>query len=80
MFKRLFWLTVGAGFGFGLSFWLTRLVRETMERYSPERMSNDLADAIRSLGADVREAMAEGRSAMHQREAQLRSKLEVSAR
>ncbi len=32
MFKRLFWLMVGAGFGFGVSFWLMRFVRETAAR------------------------------------------------
>lgn len=80
MFKRLFWLMVGAGFGFGVSFWLTRFVKETVERYSPQRVSSDLTDAIRSLGSDLRDAVAEGREAMREREAQLRSKLEVSAR
>jgi cysteine synthase len=75
MFKRLFWLVVGAGFGFGVSFWLMRFVRETVTRYSPERMSNDLAAALRSLGADIRTAAAEGREAMREREAQLREEL-----
>ena len=43
MFRRLFWLLVGAGFGFGVSFWLMRFVKQTVERYSPERVSDDLA-------------------------------------
>ncbi len=75
MFKRLFWLVVGAGFGFGVSFWLMRFVKETVSRYSPERMSNDLASALRSLGADIREAAKEGAAAMKEREAQLREEL-----
>ena len=73
MFRRLFWLVVGAGFGFGVSFWLMRFVRETAARYTPERVSADLADALRSFGGDLRAAVAEGREAMREREAELRA-------
>jgi len=75
MFKRLFWLLVGAGFGFGMSFWLARAVRQTVERYTPERVSNDLAAAVRGFGRDVRVAASEGRQAMREREAELRAQL-----
>jgi hypothetical protein len=75
VFKRLFWLIVGAGFGFGASFWVTRWVRETVHRYTPERISTDLADAARQLGQDLRAAAAEGRAAMREREAELREEL-----
>ncbi len=75
MFKRLFWLIVGAGFGFGVSFWLMRFVRDTIDRYAPERVSADLAGAIRAFGADLRAAVEEGRDAMREREEQLRSQL-----
>ena len=75
MFKRLFWLVIGVGFGFGVSFWVARFLKETVDRYSPERLSSDLAGAIRSLGTDVREAVAEGRRAMQEREEEIRSQL-----
>lgn len=75
MFRRLFWLIVGAGFGFGASFWLMRFVRETAARYAPERVSADLAGAIKGLGADLRAAVAEGREAMREREAELRTEV-----
>ena len=78
MFRRLFWLLVGVGFGFGMSFWLTRFVKQTAARYSPERVSTDLADALKGLGTDLRLAVADGREAMHEREAELRSDLERS--
>ena len=80
MFKRLFWLIVGAGFGFGVSFWLMRFVRETVQRYSPERMSSDLAGAMRGLGADLRAAVADGREAMREREAEIRAELASNRR
>ena len=75
MFRRLFWLVLGAGFGFGLSFWLMRFVRRTAERYSPDRLSADLAQAARGVREDLKRAAAEGREAMRDREAQLRDEL-----
>ena len=75
MFKRLFWMLVGVGFGFGVSFWFMRFVRSTVERYSPERVSADLAGALRAFGQDLRAAAAEGREAMREREAELRAEV-----
>ena len=76
MFRRIFWLIMGAGFGFGASFWMMRFVKATMERYTPERVSADLADALKQFGQDLRAAVAEGRDAMAEREAELRAELE----
>ena len=76
MFRRLFWLVIGAGFGFGVSFWLMRFFRETAARYTPERVSADLAGALKDLGSDLRAAVAEGREAMREREAELRHDVE----
>lgn len=73
MFKRLLWLVIGAAFGFGVSFWLVRTVRQTVERYTPERVSSDLAGALRQLGTDVRAAVADGRAAMREREDELKA-------
>ena len=76
MFRRLFWLIIGAGFGFGVSFWLMRFVRETVERYKPERVSADLGGALKQFGTDIRAAVADGREAMREQEAELRARLE----
>jgi ribosomal protein L34 len=75
VFKRLFWLAIGTGLGFGLSFWLARFVRTTVERYTPERVSGDLAAALRRVGSELRAATNEGREAMREREAELRESL-----
>ena len=80
MFKRLLWLVIGVGFGFGASFWMMRFVRETMQRYTPERVSTDLADALKGLGTDLRAAVAEGREAMREREAEIRAELTSTPR
>jgi hypothetical protein len=77
MFKRLFWLCVGIGLGAGMSYWLARFLRQTAERYSPERVSNDVAAGARRFGTDVRKAVEEGREAMRKREAELRAELEL---
>jgi hypothetical protein len=76
VFRRLFWLCVGAGFGFGSSFWLMRFVRETAARYAPPRVSAELSGAIKGLGSDLRVAVADGREAMRAREAELRADVE----
>ena len=76
MFKRIFWLAIGLGLGFGLSFWFMRFVRETVERYKPERVSQDLAGAISKLGDDLRAAVSEGRMAMREREEELRAEID----
>jgi hypothetical protein len=75
VFKRLFWLAVGTGLGFGTSFWIMRTVRSTIERYTPERVGSDLAGALRGLGGDLRAAVSEGRTAMAERESELRDSL-----
>ncbi len=75
MFKRLFWLTIGASFGFGLSFWLTRMIKQTMARYAPQKVSTDLTSALRHFGEDLKAAAAEGRDAMREHEAALRADL-----
>lgn len=77
MFKRLFWLTTGASLGFFGSFWLTRRIRQTVERLMPERLSADLKVKARSFGTDVKAAVADGRDAMQAREAALRTSLET---
>ncbi len=76
MFRRLFWLVLGAGLGFCLSFWLMRVARRTATRLSPERISTDVTGAARGLGRDLRQAAGEGRAAMRQREAELRAELQ----
>ncbi len=75
MFKRLFWLTVGMAIGFGTSFWVYRLLRQTLDRYRPEQVAESLARSLRGLRDDLRAALAEGREAMRQAEAELRADL-----
>ena len=80
MFKRIFWLGTGLSIGFGSSFWLMRTVRRTVERLTPQRLTQDVVTGARSVGAEVKAAMDEGRTAMRQREAELRTEIERRTR
>ena len=72
MLRRVFWLFLGVGVGMGSSLWVTRRVKQVAARYTPERISSDMASSVRTLGRDVRLSIKDGREAMRQREAQLR--------
>jgi hypothetical protein len=75
VFKRLFWLTVGLGVGFGTSFRLMRALRRTVERFTPERVTSNALAGARSVGGELRAALDEGRVAMREREAELRAEI-----
>ncbi|HEC10456.1 MAG TPA: hypothetical protein ENI86_12980 [Acidimicrobiales bacterium] len=71
MIRRFFWLVVGIGIGAGGSFWANRRVRRVIDRYAPEEIRARVENRVRSMGEEVRSAVAEGRDAMREREAQL---------
>lgn len=72
MLRRIFWFAVGIGFGAGLSWWATRALRRTAERYAPDRVAGELSKSLGRMGADLKAALAEGREAMQARERELR--------
>ena len=80
MFKRFFWLSVGLSIGYATSFWLMRTVRRTVERLTPERLGHEVVAGARSLTTELRAALEEGRTAMRQREAELRAEIERRTR
>jgi hypothetical protein len=71
--RRLFWMFLGVGVGMGSSLWVSRRVKQVAARYTPERISSDMASSVRTLGRDVRLSIQDGRQAMRRREAELRS-------
>jgi hypothetical protein len=75
LFRRLFWLGTGASVGFGGAMWIRAKVRKAVARVMPERVAADVGSGARRAGANVRDAFAEGRSAMRAREAELRDEL-----
>lgn len=77
MFKRLFWLSIGASLGLGGSWWVTHKVKLKIEQLTPARLTESLATKARSVGDDVRAAIADGRQTMHEQEDLLRAQLEA---
>ena len=69
MFKRLLWFTIGCA----SSLWVMRTVRKAVERLAPQRLTQDAVAGARSAGAEIKAALAEGRLAMREREAELRA-------
>ena len=68
MFKRLFWLTVGAAAGFSGSYWIQQRVKRTVDRVAPD-----------TLQAAAKAAVVEGRIAARRREAELRERYRPSS-
>ncbi|MBK5223341.1 MAG: hypothetical protein JJE52_10795 [Acidimicrobiia bacterium] len=79
MFKRLFWLLVGAGLGSGGTLWVLVRVRRTAARFTPTGVTAEVSGAVRQMGLDLRDAAAEGRAGMREAEARLRSELGAPA-
>jgi hypothetical protein len=77
--KRVRWVTAGAALGFGSSVWLQRRLKAAVDRYLPEQVGHRATDRARAVTADLRAALAEGRTAMRERERELRAHLEPAA-
>jgi hypothetical protein len=65
MFKRVRWITTGIAVGVGGSVWAQRKLKTAASRYRP-------AGVAEAAAARARDALEEGRTAMRQREAELR--------
>ena len=80
MFKRLRWIVMGMGVGASASVWVQRRVKLLLRSYTPPEVAARAAKrstevAGRKAG-EVRTAVAEGRQAMREREAELRHQLD----
>ncbi len=47
--RRVFWATLGAGFGFGLSFWMMRAIRRVADRWLPSALVERVGRYLDSL-------------------------------
>jgi hypothetical protein len=73
MFKRTRWMVIGYGLGATTSFVAARRLRRTAQRYAPNEVANRVGATVGGTARQVQSAVAEGRGAMRDREAQLRS-------
>jgi hypothetical protein len=71
VFKRFLWFTIGCA----SSLWVMRTVRKTVERLAPQRLTQDAVAGARSASNEIRAALHEGRTAMREREAELRAEI-----
>jgi phage tail tape-measure protein len=74
MFKRVRWVAIGFGAGIGASVYVYKTVRTTVDKHT----TPELRDAGRKANAfrrDVQAAVSEGRTAMHEREAELNAQI-----
>lgn len=79
--RRLFWLGVGAVAGASGTVWAERRVKARLDALAPDHLvvaaGNRARDAGRSAvgtGRSVLDAVADGRAAMREREAELRGR------
>jgi hypothetical protein len=78
--KRLRWIMMGMGVGASASVWAQRKVKVLLRSYTPPEVAARAAkrstDAAGRTAGEVRTALAEGRQAMRQREAELRHQID----
>jgi hypothetical protein len=72
VFKRARWMGAGAALGAGAAVWLPRKLKAMADRYKPVGIAGDAVEKAASLPGSLKDAFAEGRDAMREREAELR--------
>jgi hypothetical protein len=77
VFKRVIWFgigaTAGAVAGAGSTVWAHQQLRRRLDALSPDHVVHTANDAVKRAGRTVVEAIGEGRAAMREREAELRT-------
>jgi len=72
--RRLFWLGIGTVAGAAGTVWTERKIKERLDALAPDHAMKVAADKARDAGRNVVEAVTEGRSAMVEREQELRAR------
>ncbi len=69
MFRRLFWLLIGAG----VAIWAYTTIRGYLRQASPEAIGHRVAESATGIGASAQDFVARVREGMAEREAELRA-------
>jgi hypothetical protein len=81
MLKRLRWLLMGMSVGAVVSVWAQRRLKLWLKTYTPPEVAARAArrstEVAGRKAGEVRTALAEGREAMRQREAELRRQIDL---
>jgi hypothetical protein len=75
MIKRFTGFVFGYAAGLVSSWYLVRKVRARLVRYRPPAVATKVGRGVTVAGQTMRDAVVEGRSAMRDREAELRAEL-----
>ncbi|MFP4149659.1 MAG: hypothetical protein ACLFV0_09225 [Nitriliruptoraceae bacterium] len=75
--KRLFTLTLGLGAGVVVGVYLVRRLDQAQQAVQPSTLAGNAGRAAAGLGTRLQAALAEGRVAAAEREADLRSRFDV---
>jgi hypothetical protein len=73
--RRIFWLAVGLGAGATAVVMINRWVRQQAERMAPANIGRQAGQAVVDLGKLVSGALAEFRTGMTEKEAEIRASL-----
>jgi hypothetical protein len=73
MFKRVRWVAVGYGLGATTSYLAARRLRRTAQKYTPNEVATRVGSTVGGTARSVQSAVSQGRSAMRDREAELRA-------
>ncbi|HEX9376590.1 MAG TPA: hypothetical protein VGB19_10180 [Actinomycetota bacterium] len=73
--RRMFWLAVGLGAGVAAAVMVARWTRRQTERVSPANIGRQVSGTASDLARLVREALAEGKAGMAEREAEIRREI-----
>ena len=73
--RRAFWLAVGIGAGVTIGVAVTRWARRKSEALAPANMGRQVADVAGDVGRLFREAAAEFRMGVAEKEAEIRAAL-----
>jgi hypothetical protein len=73
--RRLFWTAVGIGAGVTAAVLVSRWARRTREAMAPANVAREAGKSVSDFVELVRQSVAAGRSAMADKEAEIRSSL-----
>jgi hypothetical protein len=73
MFKRVRWVAVGYGLGATTSYLAARRLRRAAQKYTPNEVASRVGATVGGSARHVQNAVSQGRAAMRDREAELRS-------
>ena len=74
--RRIFWLAVGLGAGATAAVIASRWMKRKTQALAPANVAREARQTAGDLGRLVREALADARTAMAEREAEIRASLE----